>query len=130
MGLALNGIGVKCMPYSVLPYSVRLRELGLTTLAERRVRGDLIDTNKIINGHVSYGKSLFNVGRAGMNLLSKPRCDITMKCTSSFISERVVKFWNKLPQYCKSSNTVNVFKSNLDFYHQNHEIQTSLRHHH
>ena len=54
-----------------------------------KVRGDLIETYKIMNGHVSYGQSLFNVGRAGMNLLSKPRGGVTMKCTGSFNSERV-----------------------------------------
>ena len=35
-----------------LSYSERLQMLGLTTLLERRMRGDLIEAYKIINGHV------------------------------------------------------------------------------
>ena len=34
----------------LLPYCVRLDKLGLTTLIERRARGDLIETFKITNG--------------------------------------------------------------------------------
>ena len=41
----INGIGT-------LPYSQRLMELNLTTLAERRLRGDLIETFRVVNGHV------------------------------------------------------------------------------
>ena len=37
-----------------LPYGTRLAELDLTTLAERRVRGDLIETFKIVNNVVDY----------------------------------------------------------------------------
>ena len=39
-----------------LPYSERLDALQITTLAERRVRGDLIEAYKIVNGLVEYGK--------------------------------------------------------------------------
>ena len=39
-----------------LPYSERLDALQITTLAERRVRGDLIEVYKIVNGLVEYGK--------------------------------------------------------------------------
>ena len=37
-------------------YKARLQELRLTTLLERRMRGDLIETFKICNGLVDYGK--------------------------------------------------------------------------
>jgi hypothetical protein len=32
-----------------LPYETRLEKLGLSTLEKRRIRGDLIETFKIIN---------------------------------------------------------------------------------
>ena len=49
----VNGMGS-------LNYNKRLEKLHLTTLLERRLRGDLIETYKIINNHVNYGSQLFN----------------------------------------------------------------------
>ena len=53
-----------------LPYSERLDALQITTLAERRVRGDLIEAYKIVNGLVEYGKDIFNLSRSGDKLLA------------------------------------------------------------
>ena len=52
----IDGVGL-------LTYRDRLDKLKLTTLLERRVRGDLIEMFKIQEGFVSYGSELF--GRAG-----------------------------------------------------------------
>ena len=52
-----------------LSYGARLKSLKLTTLAERRMRGDLIETFKVVRGFVNYGQSLFKVSRSGLNLL-------------------------------------------------------------
>ena len=62
----IEGIGT-------LPYSNRLETLNLTTLAERRIRGDLIETFKIVSGLVEYGSDIFNISRSGMNIVSKSR---------------------------------------------------------
>ena len=100
-----------------LPYSERLRALCLTTLAERRIRGDLIETFKILNGLVSYGKNIFNIGRNKVNLISRPSKSSdrhVRKIVDSFISERVVKYWNKLPLLVKKSSSVHDFKINLN----------------
>ena len=43
----------------LLPYKSRLEKLGLTTLLERRARGDLIETFKIVNKLSNYGENLF-----------------------------------------------------------------------
>ena len=48
----IEGIGL-------LPYRQRLQRLRLTTLLERRMRGDLIETFKIVNGYVNYGHNMF-----------------------------------------------------------------------
>ena len=40
----------------LLPYSKWLKLMNLTTLGERRIRGDLIETYKIVTGKVKYGK--------------------------------------------------------------------------
>ena len=42
----------------LLPYHQRLQHLRLTTLLEHRMRGDLIETFKIINGFVNYGHNV------------------------------------------------------------------------
>ena len=46
----------------LLPYSKRLEAMSLTTLGERRLRGDLIETFKIVTGKVEYGKNVFKLG--------------------------------------------------------------------
>ena len=103
-----------------LPYSERLLALNLTTLAERRIRGDLIETFKIINGIVEYGKDVFNVSRSGHNIVSKMSYDsnnsAVKKLRNSFLSERVKSYWNSLPTSVKTSTSVNMFKANLENY--------------
>ena len=44
---------------SSLSYEQRLRHLELTTLRERRIRGDLIETFKIMTGKESVDRSQF-----------------------------------------------------------------------
>ena len=51
----IDGLGL-------MTYRERLDNLKLTTLLERRVRGDLIEMFKIQEGFVDYGSDLF--GRA------------------------------------------------------------------
>ena len=56
-----------------LTYGERLKSLTLTTLAERRMRGDLIEAFKIIRGFVDYGQNLFKLSISGLNILSPAR---------------------------------------------------------
>ncbi|XP_063693754.1 uncharacterized protein LOC134825470 [Bolinopsis microptera] len=62
----IDGIGI-------LPYDERLRILQLTTLLERRMRGDLIETFKITKGKVDYGQDLFKISRSGTKILKDKR---------------------------------------------------------
>ena len=50
----IDGVGL-------LPYTERLSKLKLTTLAERRLRADLIEAYKIVSGSVSYGSKLLRI---------------------------------------------------------------------
>ena len=54
-----------------MTYRERLDKLKLTTLLERRVRGDLIEMFKIQEGFVSYGSDLF--GRAGRTVAARSK---------------------------------------------------------
>ena len=51
------------------PYPIK-DELDLTPLAERRIRGDLIEAFKAVNGFSSLD-NIFNISRSGLNLVSK-----------------------------------------------------------
>ena len=98
-----------------LNYKQRLQKLGLTTLLERRMRGDLIETFKILNGLNNYGTSFFNLSSRTNNLVCRPR-NLT---NPDFFGERVKNYWNKLPEYVKTKNNVNSFKNALDKFRLN-----------
>ena len=44
--------------------------MGLTTLGEKRIRGDLIETFKMLTGKVDYGSNVFKLGRSGSNIVN------------------------------------------------------------
>ena len=100
----INGIGL-------LSYENRLKKLNLTTLLERRARGDLIETFKILSGFTKYGEKLFRISRSGEKLISRPGDEHSVK--HAFFARRVICYWNKLPTFVKSSKSINSFKNNL-----------------
>ena len=93
-----------------LTYQERLKKLGLTTLLERRMRGDLIETFKILNQMNNYGSHFFNLSTRTNNLVARPGGNKNM----DFFGQRVIRFWNKLPEYVKDKKSVNGFKNALD----------------
>ena len=101
----IDGIGL-------LPYCERLKKLRLTTLLERRMRGDLIETYKIISGQVEYGKNLFNISRSGAKILKDSSSDQNLR-------NRVANYWNKIPESVKDAPSVEVFKSRLEVFKKN-----------
>ena len=87
----------------------------MTTLLERRMRGDLIETFKILNDFNKYGKPFFNISGRTQNLIYRSHKVTNM----DFFSERVAHFWNKLPEFVKNQNSVNSFKNALDKFRLN-----------
>ena len=71
-----------------LPYGARLQSLNLTTLAERRIQGDLIEMFKIVRGIVNYGQNMFRMSRSNLNILS--RGSKVSNLRKDFFSERVI----------------------------------------
>ena len=101
----------------LLPYSERLR-IQLTTLAERRSRGDLIEVYRANKGF-SQLAGVSNFRRSGSNLICKPGKSKSAKITRirrNFINERVMLSWNKLPSDVKNSESLDIFKSNLELF--------------
>jgi len=110
---------LKCL--KKLPYETRLKRLGLYSLERRRLRGDLIETFKILTGKERiYPTSFFSLADVNICLrghslkLFKPRCHTTVR--QNFFSQRIVNEWNKLPQVVIEATSVNAFKNRLDRY--------------
>ena len=105
------------MVYSLnnLTYEQRLRRLGITTLETRRVRGDLIEAFKIINGFdkVEYLKFflLSTTALRGHNLkLFKPYFKPNVgKYT---FSNRVIDCWHRLPEEIIACDTLDNLRRN------------------
>lgn len=101
-----------------IPYTERLKHLGLFSLERRRLRGDLIEVYKITNGNKNVPCSEILRLRNGRDLrghsrtLDKLRCNHRMR--SSFFSQRVVNPWNKLSEEIVSAPSLEVFKKQLD----------------
>jgi len=102
-----------------LRYGKRLQALRLTTLYDRRVRGDLIETYKILSGFEKVTcHHFFQLQSSGyqtrghsMKLqVQRSRLD-TWKY---FFSQRVVQHWNSLPQSVVDTTSVTTFKRRLD----------------
>ena len=106
-------------------YEQRLEELGITTLEERRKRGDMITMYKIMTGKDKVDPTLwFTMATprdgalstrqiTGLFSVERPtRCRLEVRRNQ--FSQRVVDDWNLLPDWVKQANTVNSFKNSLD----------------
>ena len=106
-----------------LSYHDRLKITGLTTLEERRNRGDMLEVFKTIKGinkldYTNLFRLSNNTNTRGHTLkLAKvrPRLD----CRKHFFSCRVINRWNSLPQQVVEAETVNSFKNRYDMHYGN-----------
>lgn len=101
-----------------LPYEERLAILDLTTLRERRTRGDLIETYKILNGHYKCNlRGIYHISqntnlRGHDQKLAKEKCNKLLR--RNFLTNRVVYHWNRLSTDTINSTSKNQFKNRLD----------------
>ena len=109
-------------------YEEKLQILGLTTLEERRWRGDMIQTWRILTGKDNVKSNIWfdlevdrpRVGASNTRFATqyqalRPR-KFYHEQRGKFFSNRVVQDYNSLPDYVKRSETINMFKNNLDHY--------------
>jgi len=101
------------------PYEERLRVLKLTTLEKRWLRGDLIETYKIITKKENINPTqFFQFAETGDDLrghsLKLSQARNTSRIRRMFFSRRVVRDWNQLPQHVIEAPSTNVFKNRLD----------------
>ena len=113
-------------------YLEKLKEVGLTTLEDRRACGDMLLTWRAQSGNLSIGQSWFTPCEPneqmetrhslGVGRLTKPRFNLDIQ--KNFFTVRAVDPWNSLPSAVKTSPTINKFKEGYDDYyskrHGNH----------
>ena len=109
-----------------LSYADRLKKLGLTTLEERRIRGDMIQYYKCLNGYNTVDWFCPNMTVSTSSLLgpaggirgNKPRLNRqfirNFPQREHFFTNRIVPYWNDLPTRVIASKSINSFKSNYD----------------
>ena len=102
------------------PYEDRLVALGLTKLVERRFRGDMIETYKILTGKENVRKENFfqmSAERGDPELfrglkIFKKRARKSLRRNT--FSQRVTNPWNKLTKKEVQAKKTSSFKANFD----------------
>jgi len=100
-------------------YEERLRALQLTTLKKRRLRGDLIETYKLVMNKENIDPAqFFQFADTGHDLrghsLKLSQSRNRSRTRRTFFSQRVVADWNLLPQHVVDASSTNAFKNRLD----------------
>ena len=102
-----------------LPYEERLTKLGLYPLSERRLRGDMIATYKILNGFMDCNVEKLLPLNMGPIMTRSHRQQIQLNLAKNstrqnFFTQRVILPWNELSNNTVSSESVNEFKGRYD----------------
>ena len=103
-----------------LSYEDRLRKTELTTLEDRRTRGDLIEAFKMMKGFSKVKFSdYFDIAtcsrtRRHRYKLIKLRSKSNVR--QNYFSQRIVNTWNNLPEEVLAAESVNSFKNLYDKY--------------
>ena len=109
-------------------YGDRLEEVGLSTLEDRRVRGDMIQVWKILHGKEDVDAGTwFQMAAAGathatrqaghpLNIV-KPRARLELR--NNFFSVRICDKWNGLPNSIREAKSINSFKNAYDEHYAN-----------
>ena len=100
-----------------LTYEERLRRLNLTTLEDRRRRGDMIEVFKILKGLDRIQDNFLELDenpRTRGNTLKLKKTRHRTQKRMMFFSSRVINSWNELPEWVVQSNNVPTFKNRYD----------------
>ena len=108
-----------------MKYEDRLKSLGLTTLQDRRKRGDLIELHKMLNGFTKVQKDQLFEMRDGVQTTRRNIClnlykhHTYLDVRKNFFTERVINDWNRLPLEVKTAEDTTTFKIYYDKYYKN-----------
>jgi hypothetical protein len=113
-----------------MTYSERLRALKLPLLSYRRLRRDMIEVYKILNG--KYDQDACTILKLWKDMT--PRSSIRGNSLKLYhqrartqlrkysFAMRVVKYWNSLPEKIITSKTLNTFKNRLDKHWEDQDL--------
>ena len=103
-----------------LTYEARLKRLNLTTLEIRRIRGDLIEVYRILNGLEKINPdSLFTRSRytnIRCHTMKLEKKQVHLDIRKYFFTQRVIDYWNALPQSAVDAENINQFKDQLNIH--------------
>ncbi len=103
-----------------LPYTERLRQVELPSVKHRRLRGDLIQVYKILNGIDRLDPTRFFTLATGTSATTRGHSQIIYKrncklgLRKNAFSYRIVNAWNSLPPPAVDATSLNAFKSQID----------------
>ena len=102
-------------------YEKKLKEISLTSLQDRRMRGDMIQVWKYLHGQSPGGDKLFNrvndqqrFSRHTSKVWNLTRIPSRLDVRKNFFVPRVVATWNSLPHQVQASENLNSFKNAYD----------------
>ena len=102
-----------------LSYEDRLKRLGLQSLKTRRLRGELIEVFKILNGFDLVGPGLLALAPHGVTRSNGFKLQgkrFQTDVAKNFFANKIINEWNNLPRDVVHSQTINMFKNRLDKY--------------
>ena len=102
-------------------YAEKLKELGITSLEERRRYLDMLQTYKVMTGKDNVERSTwFDMASSGQRATRQAADPLNIRPKAArlevrrhFFSQRVVERWNEIPEKVKSAESVIGFKSGL-----------------
>jgi hypothetical protein len=102
-------------------YKDKLKELGMTTLEERRKYLDMVQTYKIVNRKENVRKDTwFEMASTGPRTTRQAADPLNIRPQAArldvrrnFFSQRVVSEWNSLPAEVKKAPSIDAFKRSL-----------------
>jgi hypothetical protein len=112
-----------------MPYTERLKKLKLPTMKYRRLRGDMIETFKVVHGFYDKLTSIkFEFSHTHLthftrgNSFKLDKSHVHYDIRKHFFSNRVTSIWNSLPEEVIVMRTVDSFKNALDKFWSSQEV--------
>lgn len=102
---------------SNLRYIDRLKKLDLPSLEYRRLRGDLIETFKIIRGYYNIENTFFELSKHTSTRGHQYKIQhqySRLDTRKYFFTNRVALDWNDLPKNVVEADSINCFKNRVD----------------